>query len=138
MGIKASGIGKVIGDPPTRVLSEISFSIEDGEFVALTGRSGSGKSTLLYLLSTLDNPTEGKIEISGVDVSVMDQESLHVFRNQQVGFVFQFHYLIAELNTIENVLMPAFKFDEALKRKKYAEYLLEQFGLSDKRHRLPR
>jgi putative ABC transport system ATP-binding protein/lipoprotein-releasing system ATP-binding protein len=138
MGIKAIGIGKVIGDPPTRVLSDISFEIEDGEFVALTGRSGSGKSTVLYLLSTLDNPTEGRIEISGVDVSAMDPEALHVFRNQQVGFVFQFHYLIAELNTLENVLVPAFKFDEALKRKKYAEYLLEQFGLSDKSHRLPR
>jgi putative ABC transport system ATP-binding protein/lipoprotein-releasing system ATP-binding protein len=138
MGITASQVGKVIGNPETRVLSGISFSIEDGEFVALTGKSGSGKSTLLYLLSTLDHPTEGKIEISGMDVRLMEPEALHVFRNQKVGFVFQFHYLIAELNMIENVLMPAFKFDEALKRKAYAEFLLEQFGLSDKRHRLPR
>ena len=138
MGILAKNVGKIIGDPPTRVLTDLSFEIKDSEFVALTGRSGSGKSTLLYLISSLDNPTEGKIEISGKDIAVMDPEELHVFRNQKMGFVFQFHYLIAELSTLENVLMPTRKFDDGLKRREYAEFLLEQFGIKDKSHRLPR
>jgi len=138
MGIVAKKIGKTIGDPPTRVLTDLSFEIQDSEFVALTGRSGSGKSTLLYLISSLDNPTEGKIEISGKDIAMMDSEELHIFRNQKVGFVFQFHYLIAELSSLENVLMPTLKFNQAVKRREYAEYLLEQFGIKDKSHRLPR
>ena len=138
MGIIAKHIGKQIGTPPTRVLTDISFEIKDGEFVSLTGRSGSGKSTLLYLLSTLDNPTEGSIEISGHDLHNMDDEELYKFRNQQMGFVFQFHYLIAELSALENVLMPSMKFKLQDQRRDLAESLLSQFGLKDKMHRLPR
>jgi putative ABC transport system ATP-binding protein/lipoprotein-releasing system ATP-binding protein len=138
MGIVADGVGKVVGEPPNRVLSDISISIDDGEFVSLTGRSGSGKSTLLYILSSLDNPTEGRILISGLDLAQMPSEDLYRFRNQQMGFVFQFHYLLAELTTLENVLMPARKFGQENERKPYAEELLTQFGLGEKMRRLPR
>ncbi|MFL5814152.1 MAG: ABC transporter ATP-binding protein [Bdellovibrionia bacterium] len=138
MGIVADRVGKVVGEPPTRVLSDISISIDDGEFVALTGRSGSGKSTLLYILSSLDNPTEGRILISGLDFAQMPSEELYRFRNEQMGFVFQFHYLLAELTTLENVLMPARKYGREQERRDYAKDLLSQFGLGEKMHRLPR
>jgi lipoprotein-releasing system ATP-binding protein len=138
MGIIADKVGKVVGDPPNRVLTDLSFSIDDGEFVALTGRSGSGKSTLLYILSSLDNPTEGRVLISGHDLARMPPEELYRFRNEQMGFVFQFHYLLAELTTFENVLMPARKYGRELERRGYAEELLRQFGLAEKMNRLPR
>lgn len=138
MGIVAEKVGKVVGEPPTRILTDISFSIDDGEFVSLTGRSGSGKSTLLYILSSLDNPTEGRVLISGLELGRMPSEELYRFRNEQMGFVFQFHYLLAELTTLENVLMPARKYGREKERRAYAEGLLSQFGLKDKMERLPR
>jgi putative ABC transport system ATP-binding protein/lipoprotein-releasing system ATP-binding protein len=138
MGLIAKNVGKVFGNPPVRVLSDISLEISDGEFVSLTGRSGAGKSTLLYVLSSLDNASEGKVEIDGSDITQMESEKLYRFRNQRMGFVFQFHYLIAELTAIQNVLMPAMKFNEERKRRKRAEMLLEQFGLANKIDRYPR
>ena len=138
MGIVAQHVGKVIGAPPTRILSDITLDIREGEFVSLTGRSGAGKSTLLYLLSSLDKSSEGTIEIEGQDVGRMSGEALSRFRNEKMGFVFQFHYLIAELNALENTLLPARKFKQQERRKAHAETLLERFGLGDKLNRLPR
>ena len=138
MGIVIKNISKTFGSPPLSVLSEISLEIHDGEFISLTGRSGAGKSTLLYVMSSLDNPTTGSVEISGHDVTKMDSDELYRFRNQKMGFVFQFHYLIAELTAIQNVLMPAMKYKEEKKRRPRAEALLEQFGLKDKIDRYPR
>lgn len=138
MSIVAKNIGKTIGNPPNQILSDINLEIKDGEFVALTGKSGSGKSTLLYILSSLDNPSTGIVEISGHNITKMEDQDLYRFRNQKMGFVFQFHYLLAELTALENVLMPARKSKEDIHRKPYAESLLEQFGLKDKMHRLPR
>jgi len=138
MGIKARHVGKVVGQPPTRVLEDIALDINDGEFVALTGRSGAGKSTLLYLLSSLDTVTEGTIEIAGRDVGRMTQAELCRFRNETMGFVFQFHYLIAELGALENVLLPARKTRQEIHREAHARRLLDQFGLGDKLARLPR
>jgi putative ABC transport system ATP-binding protein/lipoprotein-releasing system ATP-binding protein len=138
MGIIARHVGKTIGSPPNRVLTDVSLEIADGEFVSLTGRSGSGKSTLLYLLSSLDTPSEGRIEISGRDLGTLPAEELYRFRNENMGFVFQFHYLLAELSALENTLMPSLKFNRQQERRAYAESLLEQFGLKDKMHRLPR
>ena len=134
----ALGIEKSFGEPPVDVLKGISLTINDGEFVALTGRSGSGKSTLMYILSSLDNPNKGKVEISGQNLADFSDEDLHQFRNEQLGFVFQSAYMIAELNVIENVMMPTRKFDQYAKRRARGESLLEQFGLQDKMSRLPR
>lgn len=138
MGILARNVGKAFGHPPVRVLTDINIEIKDGEFISLTGRSGAGKSTLLYILSSLDDPTEGTVEISGQDITKMDPEDLYRFRNQNMGFVFQFHYLIAELTAIQNVLMPAMKFKQEKTRRARAEMLLEQFGLKEKINRYPR
>jgi len=138
MGLVVQHVGKVLGDPPSRVLTDISLNIEDGSYVALTGRSGSGKSTLLYLLSSLDMPSEGNILIDGQDVTRMSERSLNQFRNENMGFVFQFHYLIAELTALENILLPARKAKRELERRSHAEFLLNKFGIGDKFNRLPR
>lgn len=138
MGIVVRNVGKVIGQPPNRVLQDITFEVRTGEFVALTGRSGSGKSTLLYLLSSLDTAYEGTIEIDRRDLNNMNENELGIFRNQHMGFVFQFHYLLAELSAIENVLMPARKVKREIERRERAESLLAKFGLGGKMHRRPR
>jgi lipoprotein-releasing system ATP-binding protein len=138
MSIIARNVGKSIGSPPTRILSDLSFEIQEGEFVALKGRSGSGKSTLLYLLSSLDTVTEGAIEIQGRNLRSYTEKELNQLRNRQIGFVFQFHYLIAELTVLENVLVPALRLGLASERQAYAKTLLEEFGLNGKLNRLPR
>jgi putative ABC transport system ATP-binding protein/lipoprotein-releasing system ATP-binding protein len=138
MGISARGVSKIVGDPPTRVIDDLSLEIRDGEFVALTGRSGSGKSTLLYLLSSLDSVSAGRVDLDGQDLSRISDEELHRFRNERMGFVFQFHYLIAELTALENVLFPARRTGRQVERAERARTLLDAFGLSGKHGRLPR
>jgi putative ABC transport system ATP-binding protein/lipoprotein-releasing system ATP-binding protein len=138
MSIVAHQISKEIGSPPTRVLTDISLRVDEGEFIALTGRSGSGKSTLLYLLSSLDQVSAGSIQIEDQNLTQMSTVQLERFRNEKIGFVFQFHYLIAELTALENVLLPATKVQQEKKRRAFAEDLLAQFGLGAKGHRLPR
>lgn len=109
MSIIMKDIRKSFGRMQTEVLKGISEEIKTGEMVSITGRSGSGKSTLLYIISTLDRPTHGTVHIDGVDIASLNSEELHRFRNQKMGFVFQFHHLLPELSAIENVLMPAIK-----------------------------
>jgi putative ABC transport system ATP-binding protein/lipoprotein-releasing system ATP-binding protein len=138
MGISARGISKIVGDPPMRVIDDLSLDIRDGEFVALTGRSGSGKSTLLYLLSSLDSVSAGRVELDGKDLSRLPEDELHRFRNEKMGFVFQFHYLIAELTALENVLFPARRTGQHEARAERARTLLDAFGLAGKHGRLPR
>jgi putative ABC transport system ATP-binding protein/lipoprotein-releasing system ATP-binding protein len=138
MGIVAEHLGKSFGDPPTRILSDISLSIDAGDFVSLTGRSGAGKSSLLYVLSSLDNVSEGRVLIDGEDISKMSSKPLHAMRNTSIGFVFQFHYLIAELTVLENVLVPALKLHQEKEKRKRAEDLIDQIGLANKMHRYPR
>ena len=137
MSLVASHIVKSFGVPPTQVLKDISLTIEEGDFVSITGRSGSGKSTLLYVMSTLDQATSGEIIIDGEKVTAMSSERLHQFRNQNMGFVFQFHYLLPELTALENVLIPARKTQQHEKKSDLAFSLLERFGLKSKENRLP-
>lgn len=132
MGIQAKGVNKTLGAPPTHVLFDVDVSIGDGEFVSVTGKSGSGKSTLLYLLSTLDSPSAGVVEISNQDVARMSVQEVHEFRNKNIGFVFQFHYLLPELTALENVLMPAMRFHQEKELRPRALELLGKFGLADK------
>jgi len=138
MGIEATHLGIQFGTPPTRVLTDINLKIEDGEFVSLTGRSGAGKSSLLYVLSSLDDPTEGSVSIGGKNISTMTSKELHEFRNTKLGFVFQFHYLLAELTVLENVLVPTLKLHLEVEKRARAENLIAQFGLEEKMHRHPR
>lgn len=137
MSLVASHIVKSFGVPPTQVLKDISLTIEEGDFVSITGRSGSGKSTLLYVMSTLDQATAGEITIDGEKMTAMSSERLHQFRNQNMGFVFQFHYLLPELTALENVLIPARKTKQHVKKSDLAFSLLERFGLKSKENRLP-
>ncbi len=138
MSIILKNVDQTLGDPPNHILKGISLKIEEGEFVSLTGRSGSGKSTLLYVMSTLDKASHGIVEIDGHKVEDFTNEDLHRFRNQNMGFVFQFHYLLPELNAIENVLMPARKFGLENKLQIKAQELLNTFGLANQALRFPR
>lgn len=137
MGIFAHNVSKAFGNPSIQVLENISFQVESGEFLSLTGRSGSGKSTLLYIISSLDAPTSGEVLFDGVNVHKLSEKEIHEFRNQNIGFVFQFHYLIPELSALENVLLPARKFNLQKSKKEEAENLLIGFDLKEKMNRLP-
>lgn len=138
MPIEVHNVFKRVGQPENQILTDISLKIDDGEFVSLTGRSGSGKSTLLYILSSLDRPSSGEVTADGVNFLKMNEDELGTFRNQKIGFVFQFHYLISELSVIENVLLPAKKMGHEEKWRAHAEALITQVGLTDKMNRLPR
>src|ERR1700755_3547674 len=108
--LKAEHLDKYFYEPESfHVLKDVSISVNKGEFVSLVGKSGSGKSTLLYLLSTLDTKYEGKIIINEMTVTGQSQNTLAKFRNENIGFVFQFHFLLPEFTAIENVMMPALK-----------------------------
>ena len=87
MSIRLESVVKSFGDPPIEIIKRVSFELKDGEFVALTGKSGSGKSTLLYMVSSLDNPTSGKVLLQDQDIAQMEQQQLHRFRNQHMGFI---------------------------------------------------
>ena len=91
---------------PQVILHGLSLSIREGEFVALPGASGSGKSTLLYLLGCLDRPTEGEVWLDGVETGSLDDDDRAQFRNERLGFVFQFHFLLPEFTVLENVIIP--------------------------------
>lgn len=137
MAIVMESIIKSFGSPPVQILNGISGKIETSEMVAITGRSGSGKSTLLYIISTLDKTTAGKVEIDGVSLSEMSQKELHRFRNEKMGFVFQFHHLLSELTALENILMPAIKSGASTAKKDFALELLNEFGILNKADSLP-
>ncbi len=121
-----------------KVLKGISENIKKGEIVSITGPSGAGKTTLLQIIGTLLNPDTGKIYINNIDITRYNQKKLAKFRNENIGFVFQFHHLLPEFNAIENICMPAFikgtNKKEAFKR---AEELLEFLNLSGRASHKP-
>ncbi len=137
MAIVISNIEKSFGQPPAVVLRGIGGTIQEGEMISITGRSGSGKSTLLYIISSLDRPTSGDVVIDGVSLFSMTTQQLHQFRNQKMGFVFQFHHLLPELNALENILMPTMKTKSSAARKSFALRLLAEFGIENKAYKLP-
>lgn len=111
--ISAQHIIKYFHDPITfQVLKDISFDVEKGSFVSLVGKSGCGKSTLLYVLSTMDTDYEGKLILGNQQVTGLTQDELARFRNKNLGFVFQFHFLLPEFTALENVSLPALKLGE--------------------------
>ena len=110
--IEAKNINKFFHDPiRIKVLEDLSFSIDKGEFVSLTGKSGCGKSTLLYVLSTMDTDYEGTLLIDGEEMPKKNEPFLAKIRNEKIGFVFQFHYLLNEFNVLENVMLPGLKLN---------------------------
>lgn len=108
--LETININKYFYDPVKfRVLSDINMSINEGEFVSVVGKSGCGKSTLLYILSTMDTDYEGELLINDVTLTKKTDKDLAVVRNEHIGFVFQFHYLLSEYNVLRNVMLPGIK-----------------------------
>lgn len=118
--LQAKGISKSFHDPITiPVLKDVSFEIKMGEFVSVIGKSGCGKSTLLYILSTMDTDYQGDLLIDGVVMRTKTEGELALVRNEKIGFVFQFHYLLNEFSVLRNVMLPG------LKLGKYTEQEVE-------------
>lgn len=137
MGIQGHQLIKEFGAPPTRVLHSVEVNIEDGEFVSISGKSGSGKSSLLYILSTLDNPTQGEVLVDGTNIAKLSSRDLHDFRNRQVGFIFQFHYLLPELTALENVLLGPRNLKRHEELKNRAMTLLEELEIPEQANKFP-
>jgi lipoprotein-releasing system ATP-binding protein len=116
-----------------KILKGVDLEVKKGEIVTIVGASGAGKSTLLNILGTLDKPDSGKVVIEGTDVSQLNHTSLSAFRNLKIGFIFQFHHLLAEFNAIENVCIPALIAGESRgNAEKKALKLLERLKLGDR------
>ena len=134
--LKATGIRKSYGN--LQILKGVNFEVQKGEIVSIIGPSGAGKSTLLHILGTLDRPDVGSVELKGTVVNKLSGDLLSTFRNQNIGFVFQFHHLLPEFSAIENICIPAFI---AKTNKKEAESrafeLLDLFGLKDRAQHKP-
>ena len=119
--IEAKNISKYFHDPTTvQVLKEVSFSVNAGEFVSIIGKSGCGKSTLLYILSTMDTDFEGDLFLDGASMRNRKEVELAQARNEKIGFVFQFHYLLNEFTVLQNVMLPG------LKLARFSEKEIEQ------------
>jgi len=130
------GVEKVFSGPPEdiRVLRKIDLTIDKGESLAIVGASGSGKTTLLHLLGTLDEVSSGQIFLNNIDLSKLDGRQRAKLRNQDIGFVFQFHHLLPEFSTLENVAMPAFIAGKG--RGEGLELAREALGMVGLEHRL--
>lgn len=129
--IQGKNIRKAYGK--LNVLKGVDISIEEAEVVSIVGKSGAGKSTLLHILGTLDNADSGELLINNTDVSKLNKKQLAAFRNENIGFVFQFHHLLPEFTALENVCIPAFirKKSES-EAEKRAKELLNYLGLGER------
>ena len=134
--LKAVNLTRSHGDLP--VLKGINLSIQAGEIVSIVGASGAGKSTLLHILGTLDRPDSGQVMLAEKNVFSLNEKEMARFRNERIGFVFQFHNLLAEFSALENVCLPGYiAGHEDTKVQERAEELLNILGVSDRRHHLP-
>ena len=124
------------GDNAVLAVNDISFSVEQGEFVAIVGSSGSGKSTLLHLLGGVDRPTSGKVYIQGEDIYSLNSDKIAIFRRRQVGLIYQFYNLIPILNVKENITLPC-ELDGRTSDKKELCDLINTLGLKDRVSHLP-
>jgi lipoprotein-releasing system ATP-binding protein len=133
--VEARGLKKDYVDGPrvVRVLAAIDLSIAMGETIAIVGESGVGKSTLLHLLGGLDRPTGGTVRIGGVDLAAQNDRELARFRNQSIGFVFQFHHLLPDFSALENVMLPQLiGGSSAAVARSRAQAVLERVGLGER------
>lgn len=128
-------VNKTIQD--VNILSDITLKIFDGEFISLMGKSGSGKSSLLYLMGTLDKPSSGEIFFKDKLIDFNNEHLIHEIRSNELGFIFQFHYLISELTVLDNVLLPTTTNGNNKKYLERAIYLLNEMGLEGKFKRKP-
>ena len=131
MVLEAKNISKIFyNSAPTQVLDRVSIQVKKGEFVSIMGKSGCGKSTLLYILSTMDTDYEGELWMDGALVTGQDPSHLSQLRNEKIGFVFQFHYLLNEFTVLENVMIPALKL-AAHSREAIEERAMEKLQIFD-------
>ena len=136
--LKVESLTKVYGEEEnqTWALRGVSFTVEQGEFLAIIGPSGSGKSTLLHILGGVDRPTGGKVWMNGQDVYAQNEEQLAIFRRRQVGLIYQFYNLIPVLDVVENMTLPVL-MDGRKVNKDRLEELLATLSLTDRRKNLP-
>ena len=144
MLLELQNISKYYENPGTGirqiVLSDISLQVKKGDSMAIVGPSGSGKSTLLNIMGSLDRPVSGKLLFNGTDVESLDDASLAEFRNRNIGFVFQLHHLLPQLNALENILLPTLTMNNKTYRKaavERAKELLSFVNLKDKINQYP-
>ena len=130
--MQLENLTKIYGEAETKVtaLDNVSFSVKKGEFVLVVGSSGSGKSTLLNMIGLLDRPTEGRVLVDGFDTSDLTDNEISTFRNEKLGFVFQFANLLADLTVLENVLLPS-QIQLNVTTHDKAKEVLEKVGLGD-------
>lgn len=138
--LETKAICKDFFDPvKIRVLNEVSLQISSGEFVSIVGKSGCGKSTLLYILSTMDTDFEGDLFLNGVSLRNKSNLELAEVRNEKIGFVFQFHYLLSEFNVLRNVMLPGLKLNklsaEELEHKAYEK--LKSLDVAEQAMKMP-
>lgn len=124
------------GDNQFNAVDDISFSVEQGEFLAIVGASGSGKSTLLHMIGGVDRPSSGSIVIDGKEISEMDNDKLAIFRRRQIGIVYQFYNLIPILTVEENIALPC-NLDGVRVDEERLENIMRSLGIEDKRDSLP-
>ncbi len=136
--LKVKDLSKIYGEKDTKTVAvdNVSFEVEEGEFVAIVGASGSGKSTLLHMIGGVDKPTSGNIEINGVDVYSLSEEKQAQFRRREVALIYQFYNLIPVLNVEENMTLPI-DLDKKQVNKQKLEELIQKLGLQDRRKNLP-
>lgn len=136
--LKVEHLVKQYGKDDNAVLAvnDISFSVEQGEFVAIVGSSGSGKSTLLHLLGGVDRPTSGKVYIQGEDIYSLNSDKIAIFRRRQVGLIYQFYNLVPILNVKENITLPC-ELDGRIPDKSELDELINTLGLKDRVTHLP-
>jgi len=136
--LEAKGICKSFHDPITiPVLKDINFSINRGDFVSVTGKSGRGKSTLLYILSTMDTDYEGDLIIDGITMRDKKEGELAKVRNEKIGFVFQFHYLLNEFSVLRNVMLPGLKSGKYKEVEERAYQKLKILGIENEALKKP-
>lgn len=136
--IRAEHVSKIYGKGENQVkaVDDVSFSVEQGEFVAIIGTSGSGKSTLLHILGGVDRPTSGKVFVGGQDVYAQNEDQLAIFRRRQVGLIYQFYNLIPVLNVVENMTLPLLMDGRAVNEERLNE-LLVTLDLNNRKKNLP-
>ncbi len=136
--LKAENVSKIYGSGDNRIvaLDQVSFSVSQGEFVAIIGPSGSGKSTLLHILGGVDYPTSGKVYMNGQDIYQQKEEQLAIFRRREVGLIYQFYNLIPILNVVENMTLPV-QMDGKKPDPDYLQELLHTLGLTGRENSLP-
>ena len=136
--LEVQHISKTYGKGETKVnaLNDVSFSVEQGEFVAIVGPSGSGKSTLLHILGGVDTPSSGNVIINGVNIATLNETALAIFRRRQIGLIYQFYNLIPVLNVTENITLPV-RMDGRKVNEQRLHALVSSLGLKGFEHHLP-